>query len=143
MKAREDGFTLIELLVVILILAALAALALPSFINQTRKANDAEAKNNVRVAQRAMETYFLDQNTYATANMNASSDPDSLLKLEPTLAETPTPWISAQATSSYTLRVTSDSSSPVTYRLRHRSNGQIVRTCIPASTGGCSSAGDW
>jgi type II secretion system protein G len=143
MRAREDGFTLIELLVVVLVLGLLAGLTMPSFINQTSKANDAEAKNNLQVAQQAMETYFLDHDTYATANMNAASDPDSLLALEPTLADPPTPWISAQATSSYTVRVISSSTTPVTYRLRHRSNGQTIRRCTPASTGGCNAAGTW
>ena len=143
MKAREDGFTLIELLVVILVLAILAALAIPSFINQTGKANDATAKNNIRVAQRAMETYFLDHNTYADANMNAASDPDSLIALEPTLEDPPKPSITAQNTDSYTLRVISTAHTPVTFNLRHRSNGEIDRTCSPASTGGCSSTGDW
>ena len=143
MKAREDGFTLIELLVVVLILGLLAALAIPSFINQTGKANDSEAKNNIRVAQRAMETYFLDHNTYATANMNSASDPDSLITLESTLVEDPAPWIQAQNTSSYTLRVTSDAKTPVTFSLRRRSSGEVERTCTPDSTGGCSSAGTW
>jgi prepilin-type N-terminal cleavage/methylation domain-containing protein len=143
MRAREEGFTLIELLVVVLILAALAALAIPSFINQTGKASDAQAKNNLQIAQRAMETYFLDHSSYATANMNNAPDPDSLITLESTLKDYPTPWISAQATSSYTIRVTSSSRTPVTYRLRHRANGQTVRRCTPASTGGCSSAGTW
>jgi type IV pilus assembly protein PilA len=143
MKSREDGFTLVELLVVVLVLGILAAIAIPSFINQAGKASDAHAKNNLHVAQRAMETYFLDHNTYATANMNASSDPDSLLALEPTLAETPTPWISNQTATAYTIRATSTSKLPVTFRLRHRSNGQTVRTCAPVSTGGCSSGGTW
>jgi prepilin-type N-terminal cleavage/methylation domain-containing protein len=143
MKAREDGFSLIELLVVVLILGGLAALAFPSFINQKGKASDAKAKNNIQVAQRAMETYYLDHDTYATANMNGGSDPDSLITLEETLKETPTPSIDAQTQSSYTLRVISGPEAPVTFTLRHRSNGQVERTCTPASTGGCSSAGDW
>jgi type IV pilus assembly protein PilA len=143
MKSREEGFTLIELLVVVLILGLLAAIAIPSFINQTGKASDARAKNNLQVAQRAMETYFLDHNTYATANMNAASDPDSLLALEPVLVDVPRPWISSQTASAYTIRATSTSQIPVTFRLRHRSNGQTVRTCVPAATGGCSSAGTW
>src|SRR5436305_208972 len=45
---REDGFTLIEMLVVCLIIAALAAIALPVFLSQQAKAQDADAKSNAR-----------------------------------------------------------------------------------------------
>src|SRR5438046_2171848 len=56
----EGGFTLIELLVVILIIGILAAIAIPSFLNQKSKANDASTKSQARTAQTAMETYYTD-----------------------------------------------------------------------------------
>src|SRR2546421_9724291 len=62
----ENGFTLIELLVVILIIGILAAIAIPSFLNQKSKGQDATAKSDVRTAQTAMETYYTDNETYNT-----------------------------------------------------------------------------
>ena len=70
----EKGFTLIELLVVILIIGILAAIAIPSFLNQKGKANDAAAKSQARTAQTAAETYGTDNNGYASMTVGVAPD---------------------------------------------------------------------
>ena len=66
-KNGEKGFTLIELLVVIIIIGILAAIALPSFLNQAAKARQSEAKTYVGSVNRSQQAYYLEKQSFANS----------------------------------------------------------------------------
>jgi type IV pilus assembly protein PilA len=135
----EKGFTLIELLVVILIIGILAAIAIPSFISQKSKANDAAAKSYVRNLQTAEETYFTDNNTYTTTFA-------TLKTIEPVLADTPAgtdPSIVAVTDITKDYKIGAISKAGVTYYITRAADGTTTRTCDKVNVGGCPSSGSW
>jgi type IV pilus assembly protein PilA len=140
----EQGFTLIELLVVILIIGILAAIAIPSFLNQRSKGNDAEAKSTAVTAAQAIETCATDNNGSYT-----SCTKPTIESIEPTLTGADSRiTVSNLASNTYTVAVTSnrDANAP-TFTLARAANGTTARTCDTGSAdkGGCSaqSGGTW
>lgn len=64
-KQNNEGFTLIELLVVIIIIGILAAIALPSFLNQANKARQSEAQTYTGSVNRGQQAYYLQKTAFA------------------------------------------------------------------------------
>ena len=105
-EEREGGFTLIELLVVILIIAILAAIAIPVFLNQRKKGWVAQAQSALKNMATAEETVLVETGTYQgngaaeLTNLSAQGFRYSSADVTPDV-------ISATAATDYCLKVTS------------------------------------
>lgn len=68
----KRGFTLIELLIVVAIIAILAAIAVPNFLEAQTRAKVSRVKADMRSAATALESYQIDWNCYPYCGYNAT-----------------------------------------------------------------------
>jgi type IV pilus assembly protein PilA len=71
----DDGFSLIELLVVIIIIGILAAIAIPVFLSQRSKGDDAAAKSDLANLANFEEIYLNDFGSYGTVADVVAAEP--------------------------------------------------------------------
>lgn len=70
----KRGFTLIELLVVVAIIAVLAAIAVPNFLEAQTRSKVARVKADQRTVATALESYCVDMNKYPSGRVTGWGD---------------------------------------------------------------------
>ena len=68
----KKGFTLIELLIVVAIIAILAAIAVPNFLEAQVRSKVSRVKNDQRSYATGLEAYFVDNNLYPAHSRSGS-----------------------------------------------------------------------
>lgn len=73
-RVRPQAFTLIELLIVVAIIAILAAIAVPNFLEAQVRAKVSRSKNDLRTLATGLEAYAVDENHYPPAIVRGTAN---------------------------------------------------------------------
>ncbi|MCC5876240.1 MAG: prepilin-type N-terminal cleavage/methylation domain-containing protein [Candidatus Sumerlaeia bacterium] len=95
----KSAFTLIELLIVVAIIAILAAIAVPNFLEAQVRSKVSRAKADMRTITTALESYYVDNNRYPA----------------PHEAHNQAPWSQAYSEPPFHARVPSMLTTPIAY----------------------------
>jgi type IV pilus assembly protein PilA len=136
-NSEEKGFTLIELLVVILIIGILAAIALPAFLGQKQKGQDADAKSVARNLASQIESCYANNGSYTNCGPTGNN-----IENNPTGLDLSRTTVSGLGADDYTI-VTNSQATGQSFTIAKTGGGAAVRTCTATGKGGCPTTGNW
>jgi type IV pilus assembly protein PilA len=139
-RRDERGFTLIEVLVVCLVVALLAAIALPTFLRQQERAQDADAKSNARNLVSHVQACYASTVDYTDCDTTGELTTTGLPLVDGAPTADATVGVAAATASTFTVTARSRHAS-ATFSIRRTASGDLVRECSGTS-GGCRS-GTW
>ena len=105
-NSRQAGFTLIELLVVVAIISILSSIAISQYALYKEKAVDSKMESTLHAGRQAMESYYVENDTYASATVSDLSANHGFLASQNvtlTIAPAPPPTSTSYALCAYSI----------------------------------------
>lgn len=91
-KRGKSGFTLVELLVVIVVLAVLAAIVLPKFMNSSTRSKESALKSDLKLARNAISMFQADTGKYPNSLADLAESDVTKVKVAGGAAVTASDW---------------------------------------------------